>query len=538
MRPSPERLVIESLLRIPDKEGNDVDFILNQDQAAFDSQKTGRDIIAKYRQGGFSTYPLACALVNCLGNRNRRHVIIAHNSDTTQKLLARIHYMIKYMKGPQPDIKHLTQNRIVFNKTESSIFIGTAGNEDFGVGDTVTDLHCSEVSRWPNAEPLLRGLFQAVPPSGRIVIESTGHGMGNWFHQAVTRAAGGIGYKLHFFHWLNVPEYQVKLSKEQEREILEHPDLSLEEDRYLALGLRPSQLMWRRRKLEEVGYDLRAFKENYPVSLEECFQATGYGIFSKYHFEPSGAWVSLDHWTKVLEPHPMPGKAYCAGADASEGTGRDYSVLEIYEAESGHQVLEYRNNMLPPDGFADRCMEILKRFNVQILNPERNGPGFAFIRRLLKDPWTKSIIYRPKPSSGRGSYTEDRIISDYGTYTTDTNKVLLINGLRKQLTEDITIHSEVMQLELGSFVEWPNGFLGAEKGCFDDTVLGSALAIAVRPLALRNVERAVEDAEWAAERELRRKAPFLVSDMFYELELKYEHRHRDGPIRSQVDWSV
>ena len=61
-----DRFLIENLLRIPDKDGNDVDFILNADQAAFDEAATGRDIIAKYRQGGFSTYPLGRALVRCL----------------------------------------------------------------------------------------------------------------------------------------------------------------------------------------------------------------------------------------------------------------------------------------------------------------------------------------------------------------------------------------------------------------------------------------------------------------------------------------
>ena len=129
-----ERLLIETLLRISDKEGRDVDFVLNQDQAAFDEAMTGRDIIAKYRQGGFSTYPLGRALVRCLGYRNRRHVIIAHNTDTTRKLLDRIHYMIKWLKTPEPDLKYSTQNYIVFNKTDSSIFIGTAGSGDFHRG--------------------------------------------------------------------------------------------------------------------------------------------------------------------------------------------------------------------------------------------------------------------------------------------------------------------------------------------------------------------------------------------------------------------
>jgi hypothetical protein len=113
-----------------------------------------------------------------------------------------------------------------------------------------------------------------------------------------------------------------------------------------------------------------------------------------------------------------------------------------------------------------------------------------------------------------------------------------VNTLRKQLVEELVIHSEVMQLELGSFVEHPNGFLGAERGCFDDTVLASALAAMVRPQAVRHVERAVADAEFRADKARRARAPFLVGDMLNELELKFLGRNSDGPIRCQVDWGV
>lgn len=493
---TPERLAIETLLRIPTKDGEDVDFILNADQAKFDGEMSGRDIIAKYRQGGFSTLPLGRALIRCLGYRNRRHVIIAHNSDTTQKLLGRVHYMIKHLKGPAPDLKHSTTNRIVFNKTDSSIFIGTAGSDDYGVGDTITDLHCSEVSRWPHPESLLTGLFQAVPPSGNILIESTGKGSGNWFHQACIRSSTGVGYKLHFFPWTNTKEYMIPTSEADAAAFMTRLDETIEEPKYAALGVSAAQLRWRRMKLAELNYDLRLFKENYPVTLAECFQSTGYGVFHEINFVSHLEWRAVDPWTRVMGDHPKRERPYVAGVDVAAGVGKDYSVLEIFEAVTGEQVLEYRNNMIQPDRFAEIAVELCSRFNNAFMNPERNNHGNAFVSRLLATSYPKSCVHRPKvPKMGFAPVSELHKISDYGTYTTETMKELMIDALRVQARKELTIRSDVLNLEMGSFVEDANGRMGAEIGCFDDTVMASALAAFVRPQVVRRFLRQSEERD-------------------------------------------
>lgn len=536
--PSPERLVIETMLRIPNKDGEDVDFLLNRDQAAFDEAKTGRDIIAKYRQGGFSTYPLGCALVGCLGHRNRRHVIIAHNSDTTQKLLARVHYMIKHFRGPAPDLKHSTQNRIVFNKTDSSIFIGTAGSDDYGVGDTITDLHCSEVSRWANPQSLLTGLFQAVPPSGRVVIESTGKGSGNWFHQAVIRASNGVGYKLHFFPWLNTPEYSLALSKDVAESFMTHLDKTLEEEYYASLGLTAGQLAWRRLKLGELNYDMRLFKENYPISLEECFQSTGYGVFREVNFVKTEAWHALDPWTMVLGDHPKVGQAYVCGADIAGGVGRDYSVLEMFTADTGEQVLEYRNNMIQPDRFGEKAIELCTRFNLAYINPESNNHGAAFIAKLIEKKldgtshYPTNRIHRSKLApSLRTAPTEFARISDFGTYVTEQRKEIIIDTLRRGIRGDLTIHSETLKLEMASFVEQSNGTMGADNGCFDDTVMAAAHAAHVRMQVFRRHLREKEDESSRVGNVGRM---FSAGQLINELEGRYRGTSA-LPIASQVE---
>jgi len=86
---TPEAVIIESMFRVVTKEGEDVDFILNDTQKILDENLTGRDLIPKARQEGVSTYFLARYTAACLRRRNVKAVIISHESESTQRLLTR-----------------------------------------------------------------------------------------------------------------------------------------------------------------------------------------------------------------------------------------------------------------------------------------------------------------------------------------------------------------------------------------------------------------------------------------------------------------
>ncbi|MGH9858319.1 MAG: hypothetical protein ACRD4B_10790, partial [Acidobacteriota bacterium] len=176
LTPSPERLVIESMFMIVDKDGNDVPFILNREQAILDALLSNRDRVPKARQLGISSYVLARFLVRCLTKRNTRAVVISHDEKSTQKMLDRVYYYIANLRGPQPVIKNSNRNEITFPKMHSTFYIGTAGAKKFGRGDMITDLHCSEIAYWPDPKGLISGLYQAVPRNGHIIEESTGNG--------------------------------------------------------------------------------------------------------------------------------------------------------------------------------------------------------------------------------------------------------------------------------------------------------------------------------------------------------------------------
>jgi hypothetical protein len=492
---SDERIIIEKMFKIPNKNGEDVDFVLNDEQVALDESLTGRDIIAKARQMGFSTYVLGLFLARCLMYRNRNAVLISHTTDATQKLLLRIQYMIKYMKGAQPVLKYASQNQIVFGKMDSSIRVGTAGSDDYGVGDTITDLHCSEVSRWSNPAPLLSGLFQAVPTNGTIIMESTGRGVGNYFHRAVMKAneSGDEGFKLHFFGWLNRPEYQLPVEDIERDEILNHLNEDYEESRYVEkYGLTAEQIKWRRRKIAELDYDVQQFKEQYPVELDECFQATGGGFFPFIHYVMVDDWRQEDAWTWRLGDHPKVGSIYAAGVDPAGGVGLDNSVLEIFEVAdaegtmTGEQVLEFATRRMDPTRFAQYCVErFLKQFNCYV-NFERNNHGFAFGAELLKI-YDNALVHRTRRQlrlNARKGHEMQRL-SDFGFMTTEMSKPLIVGKVRTRMREKaLVLHSQKLQMECSSYVELENGKIEAAQGCLDDRIMATAMANEVFEKAL------------------------------------------------------
>ena len=280
---------------IDNKEREDVPFRLNKTQRELDENFTGRDIVIKARQEGISSYYLALFTARCLHRNNTRAVVISHDKESTERLFRKTKYFLENIRGPKAVIDTSSKRELTFPKTNSVFYIGTAGARKFGRGDTITDLHCSEVAFWENAKELLAGLFQAVPRSGTIGMESTGNGK-NFFYRRVMSAHDKKGrYKLHFFNWIDFPEYDLPVGDSEAAEILSSLDPDLEED-YLVreVGLTAGQIKFRREKLEDLEYDLDLFKQEYPITLDECFRATGRSIFHKVQYVQTKGWERQD----------------------------------------------------------------------------------------------------------------------------------------------------------------------------------------------------------------------------------------------------
>jgi hypothetical protein len=477
--PSPYRTVIESMFQIVNKDGVRVPFRLNSVQARLDANWHRRQIIPKARQTTVSSYVIARYTAKCLAQENRTCVIISHEAEATARLLGRADYILSNLKGGlSPELGRHSRNEIYFKKTNSTFFIGTAGSRAFGHGDTITDLHLSEASRYPDAESIVRGAFPAAE-RGEITVESTGNGVGNWFHRQCVRAREGIGMRLHFFAWTDNDEYQLPFPSPEARSLfLASLRSDIEEPELLAAGVSAEQLAWRRERLYvDFEGDLRAFKESYPFTFDECFQSTGYGFFRRVRYVETDAWERTSANLYVLRNHPAPGLSYVIGADPSGGVGRDNAVAQVFCLETAEQVAEFASAQAEPPEFADEVAALGRRFNNAYVNVERNNHGGTVLARLL-DTYPLELLHR-------GSHGEEATqeilsrLSHFGTAVTASSRGLILGTARRLLADEFTVHSPALRSELATFVETDSGKVEADSGCFDDRVMAAVHALIV-----------------------------------------------------------
>lgn len=494
-QPSPYRAVQESLFRIVDRHGVAVDFKLNDQQAKLDAEWERRNVVTKIRQhAGCTTAVVGRYVAKCIGEQNRRCVLLSAEADATARLLARARFMVNNMRlppgVPKPKLGTDNTRALTFENTGSWFWIGTAGQRTFGRGDTITDLLMSEAAFYQDAQRIADGLFPAAE-LGEIAIESTGNGRGNWFHSIALAAREnksylgplGAGFKLHEFYWPGMESCRIPLNPEQEEWLLNHLDPALEEPELFDAQIGLSQLAWRRQRIiEDYKGDLSKFKENYPRTFDECFQSSGRSFFGRVNWR-AAAWVEESKALHVLEGHPKAGHAYVAGVDVGAGIGKDNSVIEVFDLDERVQAAEWVANDVAPDELGRILTDLGKRFNNAYINVERNNHGLTTIAALVSR-YPLDRLHRGTDTNTAASQFILSHINNYGTYVSETTRALLLGRAKEALRAEYTIHSPLLQSELDTFVESSTGKYEADAGCMDDRVMAACHALLV-------VERAV-----------------------------------------------
>lgn len=264
-------------LKIKAKSGDIIPFRFNRAQIylhqRLEEQKarTGRvrAMIGKGRQTGGSTYIGARFYHRTSLHRGVQCYIMTHEQDATDSLFGMVERF--HLHCPlRPSTALANAKELEFDKLDSGYIVGTAGTKAAGRSRTIQLLHWSEVAFSPNAAGHFAGIVQTVPdlPGTEIVLESTGNGPWGEFFERWQRAEAGIGdYEAHFVPWFWSEEYARPVPDgfaldEGEREYAGLYSLSLE------------QMVWRRAKVAELK-DPRLFRQEYPASAAEMFQATG-----------------------------------------------------------------------------------------------------------------------------------------------------------------------------------------------------------------------------------------------------------------------
>jgi hypothetical protein len=172
------------------------------------------------------------------------------------------------------------------------------------------------VAFWPNADSHAAGVLQAVPDvdNTEVILESTANGLGNYFQIQWAKAEAGEGdFQAIFVPWFWSPEYRRPVGSDAH---LSAQDVEYQE----AYGLDAEQMAWRKNKIAELGHEW-LFRQEYPATASEAFQASGEGCFIRPElvvkarkFEAKGATGPL-----VLGVDPARGGGDKCGLVSREG---------------------------------------------------------------------------------------------------------------------------------------------------------------------------------------------------------------------------
>lgn len=417
---------------------------LNAAQRDYLNNRTGRDLILKARQLGFSTLIqadfLRMAVTQSVGT-----MTLSHEDDSTQRLRRMADLFYEKLPSPKPQRKYANASVTTYLETGSEAAIGTAGGRNAGRSFTLTHLHGSEVAFWPDAESIIAGAMQAGNPD--VVLESTANGaQGHFYNLCMEALDGNSDWKLHFYPWWWDAGYRVELEPgETLNYTAEEAALASKQN------LTAEQIKWRRVKKRELkGF----FPQEYPEDPVSCFLLSGQGYFGDISAVGKVTPGSLS---------PDPAHRYYAGLDFAQTV--DWLALSIVDATAGCEVELLRLQHLPWAEMRRRVIDRLIHWNVKVCQPEMNSMGSTNIEEMHKE------------MRAAGCKT---LLSPFNT--SNATKAAIMSGLHEGLHggELAVLDDPVRLKELRAFKasQTATGLwqLSAPANEHDDTVIALALA--------------------------------------------------------------
>jgi len=290
-----------------------------------------RIIILKARQQGLSTYVGGYLYFSVSQRKAQKAMVVTHHADSTRALFDMTRrYHTHCPDILKPSTKYSSRRELSFDVLDSSYVVATAGGDSVGRGETLTHVHASELAFWPKStqQDIWNGLAQAVPNTKdtAVYIESTANGVSGVFYDLWKGAVEGTnGYVPVFIPWYTDPEYREPVPDNFEIT----PDEEELVDKY---DLDDEQLMFRRRKIAQNGYDL--FRQEYPSYPEEAFLTTGRPVFNPDQLQETleeardvkerlalegGEWRNHSRGELTTYITHDPGEQYVIGADVAMG---------------------------------------------------------------------------------------------------------------------------------------------------------------------------------------------------------------------------
>jgi hypothetical protein len=373
--PTPKQIVnnpeqfSSTFLKILNKDKKLVPFRWNKAQRDFHSKRTGRDLILKARQLGFTTYIQGELFRRAVTNTVTSITLTHENKATTKLRLMVDRFYDNCRFGTiQPERKYANAELATYPEFDSSCIIATAGSVNTGRGDTYTDLHGSEVAFWSDAESIMAGAMQGGNPD--VVLESTPNGAQGYFYELCMEALGGDSvWTLHFYAWWWDEAYQLPLANSETIEYDKEESKLVEKN-----NLTPEQIKWRRRKKKELK---DKFTQEYPEDPITCFLTSG----NSYFFTGIEYDVIEDIFSAPLDVEYNSEHEYYSGLDW--GQSNDFTDMPVLDATTKEQVDLLHINKLAWKEQRNRIEKFYNKWNIKALGCEMNSIGSVNFEALL-----------------------------------------------------------------------------------------------------------------------------------------------------------
>ena len=467
------------------KTNEECDFILNGAQIALvEAMKKKRWVAApKARQLGITTLTNGLALHHSIFVSNANVICMAMKTENAQENLRRIKTMFRTMPEWVRDLTtifdekkgHLNNQGLWsfhsrITDTSNKLEVATANSEDGTRGKQPTMMHWTETAFSPYAHQIFTSVFPALNrrEDSVIVLESTGNGNAGFYYEVCT----GIrkGFEVVFMPWFMDVDYTKGGDDLSENDLEYIKDLMGVKE--FPPGLTEGQLRWYRDTSEVTGK--AKGQQEYPVSVEQVFQATNASFFSFNTMEKvvdKAPIYQMSYEQGFLSKRPLgaglfyenvdAGKEYLIACDPSEGV-IDPCVIGVYGPE-GEEVMFWRE-LMPPETIVELLNSLGKHWNNARLVIEENGIGKYILKTLIHNKFYPNV-YRHEGKEG---------------ITTQTStKPLFMSTLQELInTEKMKFFNPHLKGEMAIFqadtLKAPKG-----EGMHDDCVMQAAIAATV-----------------------------------------------------------
>jgi hypothetical protein len=456
--------------------------------------KNQNSIILKSRQTGLSVITAGYVAWRLMFRYDEKILIIANDGAGAKRFLATVKQFVEHTPSWLQPESIVTNNQTKLEFSNKSWVEAKASSPNAGRGESLTMLVLDETAFIKDAEAIWMAAGMALSATkGKCIMISTPNGTGNLYHKTWV---GTTNKKNDFIpltvHWTQNPQSSVGLQintningeefpwspwyEEQCRrmsydsvKIAQELDLSFEGSKYLVIE---QQL------IDKYEKRVRDQRPNFYIKYDFNLKGT----------PESGSFI-MDETVFQAWKRPEEGKNYIIGADVARGDGKDFSTIQVLDAETLEQVAEYRDK-IGVDLFPFLIDWVGRAYNNAYLVVECNSFGLH-VALTLRDQLQYKKMFFSKNVQDIHVRPFDYKINEGteipGFQTTMKTRPLIVASMIQHMRENnLILHSPRLTAEFSTFV-MINNKPQHEPGFHDDLIFALGLALYVRDNEYNNI---------------------------------------------------